>query len=90
MYGESIRLRGLNERTEECHSLLEKLTAKAIQTQHAEPMIADKTSKAKSPGICTPKATVIYQSSTAYVHLKMLKNTLIPDFVNESISVACA
>ena len=45
---ESVRLRRLNERTEDCYSSLEQLKTKAFQAQYPKPMMEDMLAKAKT------------------------------------------
>ena len=48
MFGESVRLRRLNERNEDYYSSLEQLKRKAIQAQCPKPMVEDMIAKAKT------------------------------------------
>ena len=48
MFGESVRLRRLNERAEDYYSSLEQLKKKAIQAQYPKPMVEDMIAKAKT------------------------------------------
>ena len=48
VFGESARLRRLNERTEDYYSSLEQLKRKTIQTQYSKPMVKDIIAKAKT------------------------------------------
>ena len=48
VFGESVRLRRLNERTEDYYSSLEQLKKKAFHAQYPKPMVEDMIAKAKT------------------------------------------